>query len=362
LDLRETLLFLKLKFQLPPTYAAATADVVDKACFPENMIASSMFEKVVLYVNDNLIEGTHNQYHFMSMLMALLQYNEAVLNSQFLPAGYIKTDARRKASMATNTFSRDYAAPIFLSFFQQGKWLLPEMDLRLLFTRAPVEFFMRKEKGEMWKVSIESAFLRLKRVRPAPEVLSAHLRGLQSRNALYPICRTVVNNFTIPTGSNSFAIENLFRGRSPKLIVTAMVKESSITGSGNPFQFENFGLNYFAILQDGISKPNFRAFEPDFQGDNYVIEYLSLYLALQILHDNCSIDISYADFKSSRCIFATNLCADMDFRKGQPLKNSNLRLELKFSAALAANINVIMMAFCDDIVEVDQHRRVLTTL
>ena len=60
-------------------------------------------------------------------------------------------------------------------------------------------------------------------------------------------------------------------------------------------------------------------------------------------------------------LFVFNLTPDLSASGacGQPYQTGNLRLELKFAAALTEGINVVVMAICDGRVEITKQRQVL---
>ena len=214
------------------------------------------------------------------------------------------------------------------------------MDVRIQFTRNQLEtFFMRTLVGQTWKLSLESALLKVKKVQVNKSIYQAHSLGILRQNALYPLRRTLLVSHTVAQGIKSYSIDNLFRGHSPKAIVTLMVKDTAATSMlADPFTFEPFALNYFALSQDGVILPNNRAFTPDFVSNLCMQEYASLFQALQLFTQNQTIDVTFDEFCTTKCIFITNLCPDLDLELTQIQKSSNLRLEMKFAQALAQNI------------------------
>ena len=250
----------------------------------------------------------------------------------------------------------EFMGPVFLDFFKQSKLLVPLVDIRLKFTLANKNIFLRTQVGKTWGFSIESAILKLKKVKVNQGILAGHSKGILLRNLKYPIQQTKLLCLPIAKDSTSFFYDNLFRGYSPKLLITALVMEPA--GNRNPFKFENFNLNYYNIIQNGTNVHNKSAFEPDFEKNLFVREYTSLFENLQFFQQNRSLGISMEKFKETKCIFVTNLCRDMDLNGIQPPNYSNLRLEMKFAAPLIVNVNLIIMAICDGMIGIDKNLRV----
>ena len=375
LDLNDTTLYLKVKLSRPAAYTpppvpegspAGTLPIPhehvrEKQCFMENLPIATLFSKVSLYLNDTLVEGSHSLYPYKGMLLTMLQYSDPAKSKQLRAWGYTD-DPTRKALILSDDTILEFMGPLFLDFFLQPQLLIPAVDVRIQFTRNQLEtFFMRTLVGETWKLSLESAMLKVKKVQVNKSIYQAHSLGILRQNALYPLRRTLMVSHTVTQGLKSYAIDNLFRGHSPKAIVTLMVKDNAATSMlADPFTFEPFNLNYFALSQDGVILPNNRPFTPDFANNLCMQEYASLFQALQLFSQNQTIDVTFDEFKTNKCIFITNLCPDLDLELTQIQKFSNLRLEMKFAQALAQNINVIMMAICDDVLEIDKNLRVLS--
>ena len=365
LDLNDTLLYLKIKLTRPAAYAPAAEaeepheNVLRQNCFIENLPIATLFTKVSLYLNDTLVEGSHSLYPYKAMLLTMLQYSEPAKLKQLRAWGYGK-DSVRKAWMDKDDTTLEFVGPLFLDFFLQPQLLIPTVDVRIHLTRnQQSQFFMRTNAGETWGLSLESAMMKVKKVQVNKSIYQAHSLGILRQNALYPFRRTLLVSHSVAQGATSHSIDNVFRGHSPKAIITVMVKDSATTTiTSDPFTFEPFHLNYFALSRDGVILPNLRAFTPDFDLGLCMNEYASLFQALQIFTQNQTIDVTFEEFKTNKCIFLTNLCPDMDLENTQPTHISNLRLEMKFSEALAQNINIIMMAICDDVLEIDKSSRV----
>ena len=358
LDVNDTCLYLKLKLTKP------TANAPANAYFFENLPIASMFSKANLYLNDTLVETTQSNYAFKGMLFSLLQFSPDVKKSHMRAWGYEEDDNERKNWMKADSFEIEFMGPLFFDFFMQPQLLIPKVDIRIQLFSNPASFFMRSAAADTitWPIEIESTLLRVKRVRVNPAILDAHAQGLMKRNAIYPITRTLMLSLPVNKDATSFSYDNLFRGYSPKCLMVAMVAEESLTdATKNPFKFENFKLNYFSILKDGVHVPHQRALTPNFEKDLYMNEYVSMNQAVQLFLQNQTNGITFADFKDKKCIFVCNLCGDYDLKNVQPQQSSNLRIEMKFATALTKNINIQLFALCVDRIEFDQELRAICT-
>ena len=127
----------------------------------------------------------------------------------------------------------------------------------------------------------------------------------------------------------------------------------------NPFNFEHNNINQLALYREGEPIP-FRPFTPDFAHNKYQREYTSLMQAINIFNKNEDTDISPAEFHSGYTIFGFNLTPDLTVADhAQPIRDGNIRLEVRFGDALARSHNVIVMGIFDAKLEITKYRNVL---
>ena len=82
--------------------------------------------------------------------------------------------------------------------------------------------------------------------------------------------------------------------------------------------------------------------------------------AINIYHKNENIDISPTDFKNGYTILGFNLTPHLTVADhAQPIRDGNIRLEVKFGIALAQTVNVIIMGSFDAKLEITKYRNVL---
>ena len=352
LDLNDTSLWLRIHVEKPTGAEAANYQ------YFENMIATSLFQSVSIYLNDVLVEGAHDMYPYKAMLTSLLQFDKSVKQTQLRAAGFANEDDSRKAWMEDKK-TLDFMTPLYLDFCCQSKYLLPKVNVKIVFTMGNKRFFTRKQ-GKDWTITVQQALMFVRRVKVLPSVLLAHELGLKKNNAIYPIKMTNLYTQTIPTGSRTFHQDHIFRGHSPKLLIVALVKSSAFAGdfTQNPFKFEHFNLNHLLLTRDGEPVPFARPFTPNFADGLCVREYMSMFQCMEMFMKNESNGITLDEFKDGKTIFVFNLCADLDMNTGQPHKTGNLRVDIQFSEATTAAINVIFMSIGDSHIEVDSNRRV----
>ena len=213
---------------------------------------------------------------------------------------------------------------------------------------------------------INSAVLSVRKVRLGDAVMMQHTHALArvGRNAMYPYQHKVVCPYNITKGLQFFVQEKLFNGRLPKLVILSMVSSEAYVGAytKNPFNFQHFGISYVGLKKDGENVP-FQPFEPDFANSRYLREYLNIFSACGMIGRDDCLSFDYADYGNGYSFFVFNLTPDISMTSSamQFEEQSNLRVELKFGAALTENVTLLVMGIFDGMVEIDANRSVYST-
>ena len=357
LDLNDTLLCVKLRVKnKDDTILAATSQ-----CSLVNNALSSILKDVSVYLNGVQIENSNTLYPYKAMFNIMLNYDADNVNSQFEASGYYKFN---KASVVDND-SKDLiskskvvqlAGPLFLDLFMQTKYILPNTELRLKFTLSSNDFVVKAADTKLkLKYEIEDIVLYVRSATVHPSIEKAHLDGLKTHNAIYPIQKTEMKYYNIANGSTSFSIENIFSGKIPKFLCFGMV--SSIAQNGtinkNPFKFSHNNVNFIGLYRNGITVN--KEFTPDFENKLVAREYMSLLEACNIYGRNISNSISYVEYANDgNVLFAYNLAPDLESSSICKQMNmlGNLRLDLRFAQALTESINLIFMGIFDGEIQI----------
>ena len=98
----------------------------------------------------------------------------------------------------------------------------------------------------------------------------SQLKTVDGVNYQIPQTKVIMKSQNIPQGVTNFSIDNLFKGKLPDRVALAMVSDAAMTGSytANPFNFENFGVNYMSLLVNSQHVPRI-PYEPDFPRNDY---------------------------------------------------------------------------------------------
>jgi hypothetical protein len=373
IDLNDTMLYIKVKITKDDGASLAEGAEIAFASMP----LSTLFADVQLSLNNQQVEGGNRTYPYRAYIATLLQHGTGAKREQLFAAGFVKDTAglfngsanaahtTRKAWSAQSA-SKEFCGPLHLDFFQQSRYLIGGIDIRLRFIRSTNQFAVMQlptnnAAATAIKVVIEKAVLYMRKVRISPSVINGHEAGLLKHNAIYPIQRCEVISHTVPIGSQCYEKGDLFHGQMPKLVVIGLVSNSAYAGNytQNPFRFHHFDVTRVSLTREGENAV-FKPFEPDFGNAQCIREYMSLFQSMEYYNRDESCDITLADYVGGTTLYAFNLAADLALTgHAQPIREGNLRLDLKFAGNTTVLINIIIWALFDSKIEITRTRNVL---
>ena len=379
LDMSSTI----LQVQVKVTNADGTILEDQDAVGPVNLLLQSLFSQVDISLNGCLVSHSSSTYPYRAMFETLLNYGKDATESQLTSSLFYKDTAskmdnpnpfagggnynqglRKRANMTSTSKVVDLSGPLHTDICFQGKYLLNGVDVKMKLHRAKDTFcLMSSVDDAAFKVKVLGASLMIRKVAISPTIVLAHAKALEQGTAKYPIKRVLVKSFTIPQGDLSITKEGLFTGQIPSRLVIGLVDNAGYNGSYklNPYNFQHFNVNKFGIFIDGQQVPH-RPFTPKFSengGQQYILNYQTLYSGLNRLYKNHGLCVSREDFPNGYALTCLDLTADYSGGGHFNLrKNGNLRLELSFAEALPSTVNVVVYAEFDQVLEIDRSRNV----
>jgi hypothetical protein len=158
-----------------------------------------------------------------------------------------------------------------------------------------------------------------------------------------------MKHLSIPRGQTSALHDNIYLVQLPDRIVMAFVSDAAMAGGyqQNPFNFQHFGVP---------AKP----YQPDYNAKKYIREYMSMFDGMGFSFGNKAIAISREDYAQGYTIYVFDLTADhAASHSASPPKTGSIRLEVKFTAATAERVNVILYSEFRSRIEIDKYRNVI---
>lgn len=344
---------------------------------PVNLLAHSLFQQVDIWLNDTMITNASNLYHYRAILETLLSFSNESKNSQLTMALYNKDKAGAMDNYEANNTGlvnrRAFTAEsktvplickIHSDIFFQKRLLLNGVDMKIKLVRNSDKLVLMAADGSDFKLKITNASLFVRKVKVNSGIQLQHIEMLDKKlkPAIYPIRRVDMKTINIATGSRSMVDENLFNGILPKRIVIGFVTSAAFEGAynKNPFNFTHQNLNYCTLLVNGNMVPQ-KPLISDFTNSNTLRNYFSLLESTGHAFNNSGLDINRSDFEQGYTLLAFDFTPDLD-ESGcyHVLKKGVIRIEVKFSQALAEPVNLICYSEFDAAIKIDKNRSVIT--
>ncbi|UYV84452.1 hypothetical protein LAZ67_X002229 [Cordylochernes scorpioides] len=369
-------IFLQLAVKISKRDGSALA-ATDKVG-PINYLLNTAFENVEVFLNEKQIVSQNN-YGYRSILDALLNFPENAQKT-FLKSSLFEKDTAKyldetdpngnnlglKARHAVMDLNKEItlfgAMNLDLSF--QHKLLLNGVSLKIRLHRAKNSFvLMFNTQGFVLKIT--KASLLVRKVTVSPSAVLAHNKTLENGVAKYPIRKVDVKTLTIPSGTHSTILPNLFLGPVPNRIVIGFVTNGAYSGdfTKNPFNFQNFNINYISLKIGQRVLPN-RPLTPQFSEGEFYRSYVDLFSNMGRYLSSGELNITPEEFQNGLTLFAFDTTLDLcaSDLHSSVTQNSNISLEVKFSSALTSTINVILYSEFQSKIHIDKLRQVVENL
>lgn len=230
---------------------------------------------------------------------------------------------------------------LLLDCFEIKQYLLHNCSLELIFYPSKPSFtLMTPFKGSDFKVEILECSLTLCEVTLNPAVTLGIQNVHKTQPIVYPVQRSVVKSYSIPQGSRSHTLDNIF-DKAPDYIICAFVAADAATGnfSRNPYSFKPFGLSEIGLYLSNSPHPcapyKLR-YANTMEDSDFMDGFSSIYKY------NPQLDITKEEYHDRLCIYVF----DLSQKSGSDLypikKTGNIKLSMEFDRSLSESINMII--------------------
>lgn len=381
LDLAHTMLSLRVRVESVTRPAADTAAAPSASKVgPVNLLLHSMFNQIDVYFNQKLVSPPNNAYAYRAYIETLLNYASPAKTSHLTSSLWdADTTERmdetldsatpnqalvRRAHYVQGERALDLIGHLHCDVFNQDKFLINGVEVRVRLVRSKDSFCLMESNSQS-KIRILDASLLVRRTKVSPGVLLAHARMLSKATAKYPLTRVEVKTFTIHSGLVGESLDNVILGQLPKRIIVGFVDNKAFNGNRklNPFNFKNYGINFFSLYVDGMQIPS-RPLQPNFSKEEplYVEAFHTLFSGTGVHFLNEGNSISRDGYSNGYCLFAFDLTPDLSANYAghwNLVKHGSLRLEVRFEKPLDVTVNCIVYGEFDNVLEIDSSRQVI---
>jgi hypothetical protein len=372
-DLNNSYLMLKIKL----TAANGGNNAADVAIAPVNLPLHSLFASVSMTMCGKEITEKDTLYPYRAYLETLLSYDPNVLATRFRCEGWAKDDGEEMDSIALalvdahppnsgfvarNQLVRASRTCVLvgrphLDMFHQNLNIPPNCNISLKFVPGPTAFSLMAAHDNTCKIALLEAKLFVRTKKGCPDLLLAHKEMLQKGNMRFPHNRVTVNKYGIAQGFQTATIPLNFPSKLPKRVFIGFVTNAASAGTLNlnPFNFANMGVQDISLSVNGVPTPA-TGLQVDYEHDNYQRAYLSTLEALELDNGNRAIDLTYSDFGSGFAIYGFKIAPGPADCTVIATANSvgSIVVNVRFAAALAAGVDMIVYAETPAVLEIDK--------
>ena len=136
----------------------------------------------------------------------------------------------------------------------------------------------------------------VKRIRPHPDLLSAHNETLKDGGiARYNLTTVELKTFKFAPGLNSLSTDSLVLGPNPKRILFSMLKNTDflVSVATNHFNFRHYDLDSFSLYVNGRQIPSDVLSLGMGHEKTSVMRYWTLFEGSGIHHSNAGLQITH---------------------------------------------------------------------
>ncbi len=342
----------------------------------------SLFKQIDVTLNDVQVTQGTQLYPYKAYIEKLVNYSAATKASSLSTALWYdddniagntvelnKTGGKQRQEICKEGKYVEMIDRLHLEIFNVNRFLLNNVTLKMRLLRQSDSFTTIQptpaaaEALGNYHFKIESCRLKIRRVQIATNVLLAQSTLLTRKTAKYPIDLVQMKIFNVTLGSASVNIDNVFLGTIPSRIIIGMLSLKAMEGDGseNPFNFKHFDVKSFGLYVDGVLLPTEGyTFSYNKNKPQYLAAYQDFLECTGKWGTNKDNGITREMWLNGCTLFAFDLTPDMIASSSvyPILRQSSVRIDIKFSAGLKENINILVYGENNHLMEIDNNRGV----
>ena len=344
--------------------AAADVTKTDAPYFCKNVL-HSLFSDCTVSANGLKISSANGNYAHKSFIETEFSHNKDAKSTWLAcqgysyeanPGGIAASEITRRKTLVRASAECTFYGKVAVDFFTCDQHLLSGVTLRISYRRSIDDFsLISDDAAKSYKIKITEANLYVRKMTLNDDVVSAIEKTLLSSPASCPYLETITKTFLASAGLQSWKQDDVF-GREPiRRLAICLNTNEAFLGSKllNPFHYRKFNLEQICIYRNGLPV-----------ADSPISTDDSKRVYFNTMSDLAYIDnghgISLEDYPN-HFIMVFNLTstqqASHDFVHPE-LTNCSVSIELKFSAALAHNIEIFIIGEKASTIYIDSARKV----
>ena len=346
-----------------------------------NNLGHSLWEQIVLLINDTKVTESSNNYaSYKAMLETLLSYDDVDEKTVLRLSCFKKDHGNVTADCPTATHANS-GLVTRSRYFEGGKKVTlitrPRIDLcqqpryipdqcKMLLKLTPKKssFVLMSDKNDAkYQLKIHSCTLMVRRIKLVETSKLALQSTIETNHQVFrhPLRHVKMKSELLTSGSSNFEFDNQFFGHIPNRLTMCTVENRAMYGvfKENPFHFKHNNLETLTV---SVDSDTLIRLDFDFDNGNYVEAYDTLMRSTGQYKGGRSMLADYHDFGNGTIILVFDLTARGECNSEQftVKKLGNLRINLKYKNALTETNNLILYGEFDGVLTIDADRNVFT--
>ena len=368
-----------------------------KFTYAVNNLAHTIFKQINVRFNGTLMTEQTDTYAYSAFFQTLLNYNRDDGETLLQPQGWVNF-LNVTASLAAagvnddisttngwahnnNNLLKTLTTPFrgnhvvrlimrpYLPAFHTGKVMVPgvKMNFELHFNSPDFYTFSTLTSGTGVKRYVTlreqdvDITLHLCRLSLNPDIYSSLEEEckFQKEVVKYPVVRDQIRSFTFNGATTVWTQDNLFLNRVPQRMIVGILDSTAFNGAKEkyPFAFQSKGVTSIRQFIEGEEYPYVTL---EFAGNNTLKDwegYRRFLDAAGSVAKHREFMVKPGDWghnKNCTLYMWNNVpSGDADGPKLNPKQTGNVRLEIKFRAALNANITILVWGEFESVIYID---------
>lgn len=368
----------RLEGQLQICKLDNSALVNEDIVIPTNLLSNTIFRQVEVELNGVQVSDLSSPtYHYKAYIEAHLTYGKDPKRGHLKNALYTKEIAgkeesldvaqemyiERRAWLTKDAGKVNFSTPLYIDLFDSQRYLIPgsTLKIKLIKNEDKVCLLSSAANAASYKIKINKLCISTRKLTIHDEIVERHSQMLLKQPAIYPIAQSKIRTYTINQGLSATTIANVFNGKLPRTAIIGMVRSDAFNGTieRNPFFFQHFNLNYFALVVNGSPMPA-TVFQPDFTKRDCSREYAHFLDNLGVGNSNEHNDVDLENFASGSCFFPFDFTPDYcNSYHNHSAQSGTANIELRFSQPLAQNVTLIVYGTYNEVLTIDGTGKVM---
>ena len=300
-----------------------------------NNLGHSLWEQIVLHINDTKVTETSNNYAYKAMLETLLSYDD-VNEKNVLRLSCFKKDhdnitadcptakhANRGLIERSRYFDGGKRVTLItqprIDLCQQPHYIPDQCKMLLELTPNKSSFVLMSDKNDVkYHLKIHSCALLVWRIKLVEATKLALQSTVETNHQVFhfPLCHVRMKSKLLTSGSSNFEFDNQFFEHILNHLANCTVENHSMYGvfKENPFHFKH---NNFESLTVSVDSDTLIRLDFDFDSGNYVGAYDTLMHSTGQYKGGRSMLIDYHDFGHGTMILVFDLTARGEYNSEQ---------------------------------------------